>query len=73
MEIPYKSISVLEIYSSSRNSKDPNNLLHIRCNVFPFDISAEGTLNIIFEHVEDNLENKAAWPWKIGSDSGDNS
>ena len=71
MDIPYRSISVLEVWSSSRNSNDVSNLLHLRCNLYPFILSAEGSVNLIFKHFEDNFEDRAAWPWKVGSDVAD--
>jgi hypothetical protein len=72
MTIPYKSISVLQAYTSSNNLGDPENLLHVRCNLFPFDISAEGSINLNFTHYEDNYEDLAAWPDKIGSNVANN-
>ena len=68
MNIPFRSISVLEVWAASRNSNDENNLLYLRCNLYPFDLSAEGSINISFKHFEDNFEDRAAWPWKVGSD-----
>ena len=56
MTIPYSSISVLEVSSSSHNYGDDSNILHIRSSVFPFDISAEGSINLNFTHYEDNLQ-----------------
>jgi len=48
MDIPYEGISVLEIWSASRNSLDENNLLYLRCSFYPFLISAEGSINLTF-------------------------
>jgi hypothetical protein len=73
MEIPYLGISVLQAYSSSNISGDPDNFLHIRCNLTPFDLSYEGAINLNFTHVEDNLVDRAAWPSKIGFAIADNS
>ena len=72
MDIPYSSISILQAYSSSLNSGDNDNLLHVRCNILPFAIPYEGAVNFNFTHVESNLEDKAEWPVKLGFSVPDN-
>ena len=73
MDIPFVSISVLQAYSSSLNANDNDNILHIRSNFQPFIIHPDGAINLNFTHVEDNYQDKAAWPIKVGVSMSDNS
>lgn len=66
MDIPYASIPIIIATASSSQSGDPDNLIQIRSNVEPFDISYEGAINLNFTLAESNLLNKAAWEAKVG-------
>ena len=35
--------------------------------MFPFDISAEGSINLNFTHYENNYRDEAAWPFTLGT------
>ena len=66
MDIPATGIAVLQTYSSGSESGDPDNLLHFRSNVHPFLFAWSGTISVVVTHLEDSLEDKAAWPVGLG-------
>lgn len=66
MDIPATGIAVLQTYSSGSESGDPDNLLHMRSNVHPFLFAWSGTISIVVTHLEDSLQDKAAWPVGLG-------
>lgn len=72
MDLPVVSISVLQPYASGSQSIDEDNLLHVRCNMHPFLFSYQGALMFNLTHVEDSLDDRAAWPVKGGQTVADN-
>src|SRR3990167_8434096 len=66
MDIPATGIAVLQTYSSGSESGDPDNLLHFRSNVHPFLFAWSGTISVVVTHLEDSLQDKAAWPVGLG-------